>query len=113
MKHKFGIERMERVNDNDCINLQENKIIAESCQLEWKNSEILFEGKGNVVYFSGKKNEVIHLQNTRIKCIGDNNLIFVCSSRFPLKAVITVGYGCTIYIWKEVLFYNSSISDGQ
>lgn len=100
---------MERVIDSNWQNLKDNKIIAENCKVELKKSSIEFLGKGNVIYFLGGgenenniKSDILVLENSKILCKGNNNLIFICFSKFPLKIVSTLGYGCTIYIGKNL-----------
>lgn len=96
---------MERITDNNFCDLKDNNIIVDHCQLKWNRSEIIFEGKGNTIYFAGKKDENIILEGSKITFHGNNNLIFICPSKFPLKAVIGLGYGCTVYIGKH--FYST------
>lgn len=86
---------MEKVVDNDFSILHENRIIADNCIVELNNSSIEFGGKGNIVYFSGG-GELLELEKCRIQCKGNNNLIFIHTSKFPLKLVITLGHGSCI-----------------
>lgn len=93
---------MEKITGNNFTSLKNNKIILEQCTLDWQKSTIEFEGTGNIIYFIGSKNESIILKKTKIKCKGNNNLIFIHSSRFPLMLNIGLGHGCNIYIGRDL-----------
>lgn len=96
---------MEKVVNNDFSNLTKNKIILDNCELEFKNSSIQFNGDGNVIIFRGAINSDrrrVLLEQSKITCLGNNNLIFIYASKYPLKLIINLGHGCNIYIGENL-----------
>ena len=96
---------MEKVVDNDFSQLTKNKIILENCELELKESSIQFNGEGNVIIFRGGINSNqrrVLLEKSDITCLGNNNLIFIYASKYALRLVIKLGYGCNVYIGENL-----------
>ena len=94
---------MECVTDSIDFNaLMENQVIVDNCSVEMVSSKIIFQGKGNVVCFCGDAGSG-HLQIMKsvIECKGDNNLIVIRSSKYPLRCKLFAGYGCTIYLGRD------------
>lgn len=98
---------MEKINSNNISDLQKNQVVISGCEVIWKKSEIEFGGSENIVYFAGgSAGSKIVLENTRIKCIGNHNIIFINETKYPLKVSISVGHGCSVYLGKN--FYSAA-----
>ena len=96
---------MEKVKNNDFSKLKKNKIILDNCELEFKKSSIQFNGEGNVIVFRGGINSEqkrVLLEQSEITCLGNNNLIFIYASKYTLKLIISLGYGCNVYIGENL-----------
>lgn len=96
---------MEKVVDNDFSQLIKNKIILENCRLEMKKSTIQFNGEGNVIIFRGgiKSNQRrVLLEQSKITCFGNNNLILIYASSYSVKIIISAGHGCNLYIGENM-----------
>ena len=96
---------MEKVINNDFSKLSKNRIITENCEVEFHKSSIQFEGENNVIFFIGGKQKHILLQKSQIVCLGNNNLVFIHASKFPIKLFIRLGHGCNIYVGENM--YNT------
>lgn len=95
---------MEKITDNNFTLLTENRVFTENCDVKLINSSIEFGGEGNTICFVGENKstkQIVTLEKCRINCKGNNNLIFIHLSKFPLKLVITLGHGCNIYIGRD------------
>ncbi len=94
---------MEKINKEEFNLLKENKVITHNCSVKMDKSVFAFEGKGNIIYFNGCTDEsVVKLKDTRITCLGDNNLIFINSSGGAIKVKIRVSHACNIFIGENV-----------
>ena len=93
---------METLIDTNFDSLRENRVITDRCSVEMVHSKIVFLGTNNVVYFAGDSDgDHLQMVNSSIECKGDNNLILIQKSKYPLRCKISAGHGTTIYLGRN------------
>lgn len=72
----------------------DNKIIG---NIEYKNSEITFNGDNNIFICKGN----LLLENCKIRFTGSNSLIYIDENNYPISLNMRVGNDSVIYIGKD------------
>lgn len=104
---------MERITDFKSVEtLNENQILGKLDNASLKNSNITFNGKGNVVYVESG----VNIANSRIVFNGDNSLLYLSKNWYEYYIDFRINNNTTVFIGKNNYFNNALnviTSEGQ
>lgn len=97
---------MEKINNIENIsNLKENKIVCSKDAVEMRNTNICFEGKGNILYLeSGGR-----LVGCNIIFGGNDSIVYISASRSNICININIFNQSSCYIGKNC-YFNSTLN---